>query len=133
MNTQQIDKPDFTGIDYPTVEIQGRQCEVRITRGVLYRLSKAGFDLRSLPEIVAGWFPGSDGQHGNIRYDVMIDLAHAILAPQLPGKPTADEIAEMMVPEIYNSFVSAIVVALVKMEPVAGNQTLGTRSAADVQ
>lgn len=70
-----------TGIIYPTIELEGKTYELKVTRGaLLYRLSKAGVNI-------------ADIQRGDFRsYSAVMDVLFAMIQDQ--GSPFAN--AEML-------------------------------------
>jgi hypothetical protein len=70
-----------TGIDYPTIELDGKMYTVKFTRGaLLYRLSKSGSSLADL--------------RTNKNFATLIDILHAGLYGQYDG--TSLELAELI-------------------------------------
>ncbi len=73
-----------TGIEYPTIELGGREYTVKFTRGgILYRLNKNGANLSDLG--------------GSKSFATLVDVLHAALFGQFNG--TTDELAELIVAE----------------------------------
>jgi hypothetical protein len=116
-----------TGIEYPTIEIAGKRYTVKFSRGALYRLDKAGFDLRELGPSIQRWFPNG-GRDGNVRLSVLFDVLHSAIAEQLPTGMNAMELCELALPmdspgeETQKRVVeiaTAIIQALIKMAPPA--------------
>jgi hypothetical protein len=110
-----------SGIEYPTLIIEGRAYVVKFGRAAMYRLDKQGFDLRTLPTQINGWFPKLDefGKEipGSVRYSVLIDVLHAAVGDQL--RCTTEELAEMVGPERTPEVAMALIQSLSKMQPSA--------------
>lgn len=108
-----------SGVDYPTLEIDGKTYTVKFSRAALYRLDKAGFDLRTLPDELRQWFPHKDeaGREipGRARLSVVIDILHAAISKEFHGTP--EDLAEVTDPERTAEIVSALVLAMSKMQP----------------
>ena len=116
-----------SGVEYPTLQIDGKTYTVKFTRAAIYRLDKAGFDLRSLPTELKSWFPhkeGDDEVPGRVRFSVMIDILHAILGREL--RCTAEELAEMIDPTRTPEVATALILAMSKMQPPAVRQPQAT-------
>ncbi len=110
-----------SGIEYPSLLIEGRLYVVKFGRAALYRLDKQGFDLRTLPTQINAWFPRKDADgneiSGSVRYSVLIDVLHAAVGDQLRCNP--EELAEMVGPDRTAEVAMALVQSLSKMQPSA--------------
>jgi hypothetical protein len=111
---------DQSGIEYPKLTIEGREYEVKFSRSAIYRLDKAGFDLRSLPGEIQGWFPRTDpvtkeAIPGRVRFSVVIDILHAAIGDQLRGTP--EQLAELVGPERVSEVLTVLVQAMAKTKP----------------
>lgn len=110
-----------SGIEYPTLLIEGRPYVVKFGRAAMYRLDKQGFDLRTLPQQINAWFPRKNefGEEvpGSVRYSVLIDVLHAAVGDQL--RCTTEELAEMVGPERTPEVAMALIQSLSKMQPSA--------------
>lgn len=112
--------PIGSGIQYPTLTLpDGVTYVVKFSRASVYRLDKAGFDVRSLGTEIQRWFPKDLGngliQNGNVRFSVLVDVLHASIAPQFTG--SADELAEMLDLPLVPIAAQAVVESLAKMSP----------------
>ncbi len=90
-----------TGIEYPKLTIDGREYDVKFSRSALYRLDKAGFDIRTLGQEIGRWFPHQDPVtkeqvNGNIRISVLVDVLHAAIGDQV--RVTPEQLADMVLP-----------------------------------
>lgn len=118
-----------SGIVYPTVEIAGRKYTVRFSRVALYRLDRAGFDIRTLAGEIQRWLPRettTGHREGYVRLSVLFDVLHSAVSDQLPTGTTAEQLVEMAlphdmppeeVPKKTAEYATAIILALGKMRP----------------
>lgn len=120
-----------SGVEYPTLVIGGVSYVVKFSRGALYRLDKAGFDLRQLGPQLQQWFPKKldDGTEipGNLRLSVLVDVLHSAIGDKFLGSP--EQLAEALGENIAEAAI-AVVQAIAKMKPspqpsqeTAANQT----------
>jgi hypothetical protein len=114
--------PIGSGIDYPTLTLSdGVTYTVRFTRASVYRLDKAGFDVRKLGSEIQAWFPKDLGnglvQNGNLRFSVLVDVLHASITPQYTG--TTDDLAELLDLPYVQPAALAVINALAKTWPSA--------------
>lgn len=90
------------GIEYPKIEIAGTEYTVKFTRAALYRLDKAGFDLRTLATEIGRWLPKdtpSGRQDGYVRLSVLFDVLHAAIMDQLPPGTLPADLVAMALPD----------------------------------
>ena len=109
-----------SGVEYPTLEIDGKVYTIKFSRASFYRLDKAGFDLKTLPNQFKEWFPRIENGveiPGQARFSVVIDVLHAAISKEFRG--TAEDLAEVIDPERLASgeVVTALTIAMLKMLP----------------
>jgi hypothetical protein len=80
-----------SGVDYPTIDIEGVQYTLKFSRGAMYRLDKAGVDFRALARQFEKW------KTGFVHLSGLVDVIHACLAEQIPDISAA-QLADMLLP-----------------------------------
>jgi hypothetical protein len=77
-----MNKQEATGVDYPTIDLGGKEYEVKYTKAAAYKLSVAGVDLSSV-------------QRGDRNIVPFHQIVNGILIlTAFPG--TTDELAEIL-------------------------------------
>jgi hypothetical protein len=74
---------NHTGIEYPTIELGGKTYIVKFSRGILYRLGKAGVDIRTTRGL---------GDTINMPFTQLVDAYHVVIA----FEGTHEELAELL-------------------------------------
>jgi hypothetical protein len=108
-----------SGVDYPTIEIEGQQYTLKFSRGAMYLLDKQGVDFRRLGRELQMWLPRKEVPgSGQVHLSGLVDVIHACLAEQFPGV-TAARFADMLLPiglqgVDYQNRVGALAIAVIQ-------------------
>lgn len=91
-----------TGITYPEIELGGKKYVVKFTRGLIYRMGKAGIDFR--PVVTQGSI--------TVPFSTLVDVLH--MAITFEGTP--EDLAEVLYDK-RNEAMTALIGAWAKMLP----------------